>query len=244
MGRYLTILWLAIAVSIGPAGAAESLVINTYAIPPLSTKEGTGFYDAVVREAGRRIGHNITIVWQPERRGIRLANGGEDDGHYPRIASVSEEFRNLIPVPVPIYRSIFVAIAKRPDVEVKGGWESLRSYSVGYPMGWKIFEKKDEHFGTSVPVASPPSLLRMVDRGRIDVALYEKTAFGLIATKEGMTHLRILEPSLNSFDLHLLLHKKHASLVPMFAAALKGMTEDGTLRKLCPPCAESILGPD
>ena len=58
-----------------------------------------------------------------------------------------------------------------------------------------------------------------------------------------MTHLRILEPPLSSSDKFLLLHKKHASLVPEFAAALKEMTEDGTLRKLCPPCAESILGP-
>lgn len=243
MGRYLTILWLAIAVSIEPATASESLVINTYALPPLSTKVATGFYDAVVREATRRIGRNITIVWRPEKRGIRLANIGEEDGHYPRIASVSKEFRNLIHVPVPIYRSIFVAIAKRADVEVKG-WESLKSFSVGYPMGWKVFEAKEEHFGTPVPVTSPPSLLRMVDRGRIDVVLYEQTAFGLIATKEGMTHLRILKPPLSSLDLFLLLHKKHASLVPRFAAALKGLTEDGTLRKLCPPCAESILGPD
>jgi hypothetical protein len=33
-------------------------------------------------------------------------------------------------------------------------------------------------------------------------------------------------------------------LTPLFAAALNDMTEDGTLRKLCPPCAESILGSD
>ncbi len=111
-------------------------------------------------------------------------------------------------------------------------------------MGWKFFESKAEHFGDPVPVASIVALLRMVDRGRIDVVIYDQTIFGLIAAKQGMTHLRILKPPLASPDTFLLLHKKHASLVPMFAAALKGMTEDGTLRKLCPPCAESILGPD
>ena len=104
------------------AAASESLVINTYAIPPFTTEEATGFLDNVVREAGRRIGHDITIVSWPEKRGIRLANSGKEDGHFIRIASVTEEFRNLIHVPVPIYRSIYVAIAKREDVEVEG-WE-------------------------------------------------------------------------------------------------------------------------
>ena len=243
MGRYLTILWLAAFVSIEPAGASESIVISTFLTPPFSTKEGTGFLDNVVREAGRRIGRDITIVWWPEKRGIRLANSGREDGHFPRTTFVLEKFRNLIPIPVAIWRSIHVAIARRPDVEVKGGWESLRSYSVGYPMGWKIFEKKEEYFGTSFPTGSRSSLFRMVDRGRVDVILFEKNYFGLLAPSEGMTHLRILEPPLSSSGKFLLLHKKHASLVPKFAAALKEMTEDGTLRKLCPPCAESILGP-
>jgi len=70
MGRYLTILWLPIAVSIEPAGAAESLVFSTIAPPPFSTKEATGFLDNVIREAGRRIGRNITVVRLPERRGM------------------------------------------------------------------------------------------------------------------------------------------------------------------------------
>lgn len=243
MGRYLAIIWLAIATLIEPAGAADLLVINTYLPPPYHTKEENGFYDDVFHEIGRRIERDITIVGWPGKRGIRATNSGSDDGHFPRIIGAAKEFENLIHVPVPVFQSTYVAIAKRPDVEVTG-WDSLKSYSVAYPLGWKVYEDKMAHFGTSFPVESRASLLRMVDRGRVDVALYEKSAFRLIAEKEGLTHLRVLHPPLSSEPLFLLLHKKHAALVPMFAAALTEITEDGTLRKLCPPCAEAILGPE
>ena len=219
--------------------AAQTFIVNTYDSAPLYKTDGTGNVDRIIREAFRRINTDFVFRNVPLKRGIRDANSGKNDGHYPRTLGAIKKFENLVPVSEPLDRGIYVAIAKQPDIVVKG-WESLKSYRVGYPLGWAIFESNRERFGGGKRVSKLTELLNMVDRGELQVALFNLTVFHRVASKSLKTRLKALSPPLSSKSLLFVIHKKHAALVPKLVEALQEMKRDGTFGKLCEPCAKRL----
>ncbi len=58
--------------------------------------------------------------------------------------------------------------------------------------------------------------------------------------KSLQTRLKALSPPLSSVNLFLMVHKKHAALVPKLVEALQEMKRDGTFAKLCEVCAKRL----
>ncbi len=207
------------------------LVLNTWAPAPLSREDHSGYLDQIIIEAFRRINLKIYIEQKPVERSIKDANSGQGDGEFIRVQGLSQIYPNLILVPETIFDFEFVVFTKRKQLIIND-WDSLKPFNVGIVIGWKILEKNVQNVRYRSNVIRPESLFRMLDLGRIDIAVYSKF-LGL----EIVNNLKIKDIVVNSTPLavkpmYLYLHKKHRDIVPDVAKSLKSMKDDGTFLRL------------
>lgn len=209
------------------AQVREDLVLNTFAISPLSNASQTGMADLIIIEAFRRLGINITIIHLPAERALINANEGIDDGDFVRVAGLSKLYPNLIQVPEKIMNFEFVAFSGRIDIKTEN-WESLEPYSIGIIRGWKILEENMVGSSWLTKVEDPYLLFTLLKNKRADIILYERLeGYGMIK-KLGMDDVKALEPPLVLKEMFLYLHKKHSALSPLFATSLREMKKDGS----------------
>ncbi len=236
---FILMIFLLGITAVTSASSDEPVVITSGDSEPYIKKDGTGIIDQVMREAFRRIGREFILKWEPQKRARNSANTGKADGTYGGVVEILDSYPGLIVVPSPYYRTTYVAVSNRPDIKING-WESLKPYTVGYPRGWKIFKNQENHFGQAFPVSGIPNLLKMAVEGRVDIILIERTVFNTNVALEGIDQLHILNPPIDTKELYLFLHKKNLPIQAQLAAALNEMTEDGTLRRICLICADSL----
>ncbi|MEY2687778.1 MAG: hypothetical protein RL375_1976 [Pseudomonadota bacterium] len=181
------------------------------------------------REALRRLGLSVNVVSLPSERSLYTANQGEIDGEGLRVAGLSTTYPNLIQVPERFIGISFVAFSNRLDIDLSQGWAALAPYRVAFINGWKMFEANATGARVVTKVEKPEQLFRMVDSGRIDLALYT-LADGLALTRAlGMDQaIKPVEPALKNVDMFLYLHRRHEALVPRLAQTLRDMKADGS----------------
>jgi polar amino acid transport system substrate-binding protein len=212
------------------ASERQVLTISTSYKSLLSIPERTGMLDRIVIEAFDRIGFDVEIVFNPTGRSLSDVNEGFADGELNRIEGMEAGFPNLVRVQEPNMIMHFVAFAKK-DLEIEG-WESLRDLHIGIVKGWKILEENTKGFPHVTLVPSETELFRMLDMGRIDVALYSKlTGYEQIQQRR-LTGIWHLEPPLASRNMYLYLNREHEDIVPSVAKALRSMKEDGTYMQI------------
>lgn len=206
---------------------SERLVVSTN-----NTPMDRQALQALSDEAFRRIGHQLELVSLPSARSLLAANLGEVDGEGLRVAGLASKYPDLIQVPEPYIRISFTAFARDPDIHVKAGWPDLKPYRLAFITGWKMFEANTAGAARIYKLEQAEQMFRMLDEGRIDVALYTLNDGVALARGLGMTNIRPLTPSLKDVDMYLYLHKRHAALVPQLAAALRQMKTDGTQQRI------------
>jgi polar amino acid transport system substrate-binding protein len=206
--------------------AEEPLTLGTFAGPPLSTPEGTGFYDLVLEEAFARAGYEIEFIQLPAERSLTNANDGITDGDFVRISGLESIYPNLVRVPEKITDFEFVAFTKHVDIPIKG-WESLKPYHVGIVRGWKILEENIVGTPSLVKVRNQNLLFTLLANDRTDIVVYSRfEGYGLIS-HHALDGISILEPPLDTREMYLYLNKKHSHLIPKIDATLKEMKRDG-----------------
>ncbi len=208
----------------------ETFRISTSYKSLLSTPDQTGMLDLLLKEAFRRIGLEAEIVFNPTGRSLSDVNEGLADGEMNRIEGMEKNFPNLVRVPEPNMVMDFVAFSKK-DLPIDG-WHSIQDLRIGIVRGWKILEENTSSFPDVTLVPTETELFNMLDKDRIDVALYDKlTGYEQIHLRgfEGMFHL---EPPLASREMFLYLNREHENLVEPLAQALRSMKEDGTYDRI------------
>lgn len=205
---------------------AETLVLNNPTAPPLTNDDKTGFIDIVVGEAFRRVGLELKLIKLPPERALKNANEGIDDGDVNRIAGLEKLYPNLIRVPEKNYDMKFVAFTRNPAFEIDG-WRSLKPYIVGLIKGWKIFEKNIPAGTDMVHAHDPEQLFTLLEKGRIDIALYSRLMGLDIVKRRQLTGVTILSPPLAIRETFLYLHNRHKDLVPLIANALAALKREG-----------------
>jgi len=234
MSKCLSVLFacaiLALTVS-GVLGAEEGVfTISTSYKSLLSNPEQTGMLDRLMKEAFRRIGIRAEIVFNPTERSLVDVNAGLADAELNRIEGMERSFPNLVRVPEPNMTMHFVAFARQP-LSING-WESLRDLHIGIVRGWKILEKNTEGFPHVTLVPTETELFTMLQKDRIDVALYDKLTGYEQLNERGFTSIRHLEPPLASKEMFLYLNKKHKDLAEAIAKSLRDMKQDGTYDRI------------
>ncbi|CAA7619162.1 Extracellular solute-binding protein family 3 (fragment) [Candidatus Terasakiella magnetica] len=174
---------------------------------------------------------DIEIQLLPGERALTNANNGTNDGDVSRIVGLDEEYPNLMRVPEVIMRYEHVVFTRAVDAKVTGP-EDLRPYDVGVVKGWKIVEWNTTKARSVTLVDESKQLFKMLDDGRIDMAILERMT-GLMQVKAlGIKGIHVLEPPFLAGDWFLYLNKKHQDLVPRFAAEIRRMKEDGTHERI------------
>ena len=230
-GRRVLLVVLALALYPCSSLAAEPrvLVLNEANASPYSNPERTGFFGVVAIEAFRRAGVELRLVTVPAERALMLSNSGASDGELNRLASVAALYPNLIRVPEKLGEWHFAGFSK--DGSIPGNFDAFRGRSVGYIRGWKIYERAIAGAKNVITVDEPEQLFRLLQLDRIEVALYERL-MGLAHIKErGINDIQVLEPSLFKHETFIHLHKSHTEHVPVLAAALRAMKQDGTYQR-------------
>jgi polar amino acid transport system substrate-binding protein len=236
----LVMTWaLAGLLALAPCGGAAQAQAGAPDAPPLTLTISTNntpldrqALAELTREALRRIGADLKLVNLPSERSLHEADAGAVDGEGLRVAGLGAQYPNLVQVPERYIGISFVAFAKvapgQAAPRLEQGWRSLAPYSVAHIGGWKLFEASVTGTRVLHKVDKPEQLFRMLDAGRIDLALYTRADGLALLRSLGLDGIQVLEPALKDVDMYLYLHRRHAALVPRLAQALRDMKADGS----------------
>lgn len=112
----LRALAVCVVIFVNNCWAEPVLILGRNAGPPLSTSEGSSFYDLVLKEAFDRGGYEIKIIQLAAERSLTNANEGIIDGDFVRISGLEKVYPNLVRVPEKITDFEFVAFSKHIDI--------------------------------------------------------------------------------------------------------------------------------
>jgi len=206
------------------------LILNDTNEPPFTTADRDGFLDIVAGEAFRRAGVELRLVKLPAERGLINANAGIEDGDMARIAGLEKQYPNLVRVPEKLVDWEFSAFSK--NASIPSNWKEIRQRSVGHIKGWKIYEQNLAGAERITTADDPEQLFRLLDLNRIDVALYERSFGAALVRQQGLKGVRPLAPPLANREMFIYLHKRHASLAPRIADALRAMKREGFYQRV------------
>lgn len=178
----------------------------------------------VVKAAARRAGVQVSMQALPSERGMILANRGELDGAIGRTMLATGDYPDLLPVPEPIHLYLPTAYAYRA-FDVRGGWEALRGRSVCMRRGYTLTEKRTRGLQRQ-RLDNDASLIRMLRSGGCEIAIMGFDNKAMQAAMASDPALLKLSPPLEEVPLYLVLHKRHADLVPRLAQAIKQVKRD------------------
>jgi len=214
------------------AANQPTLVLNDPTNAPFTTEAGDGFFDIIVGEAFRRAGLHLKLIRLPAERALMNANAGIEDGDLSRIAGLEKNYPNLVRVPEKILDMHFVAFTRKPK-PTEASWTGFDPYTVGYIKGWKVFEQNLSSTTQVSMAGDPGQLFTMLDKNRIDVALYDRWMGYALAKQMQITDIRVVEPPLAVREMFIYLHQRHADKIPAIAAALRAIKAEGMYTKVC-----------
>lgn len=225
-----------------PTGSAEIFRLSTDDVPPLASPDMSGLHNRLTVEAFRRLDHDVRISMLPSERALIDAANGDDDGTLPRIAGLDAAYPTLIQVPEKIMDYHFTAftLVGAPPVS---SWEDLRPRSVGYVLGWKIFEQHTQNSPQVTKAHTPEQLFTLLARGQIDVALLEHWQGLHTAKKLGLRDVRANLPPLAVREMFIYLNRRNADLAPRLADAIRAMRADGTYQRIENDVLAPLNGP-
>lgn len=192
------------------SASGEPLVLGTLEWPPFVGQELTdqGPVTARVRAICAVAGMSLELSFAPWKRVLRDASTGTTHGFFPEYRSAHRE--KVFYFSQPVGCSV-VGLVHRRDVML--GWtrlEELASFRIGVVDGYVNTEEFDRLMDKGVlrPVKcnSDVLALRMVEAGRIDAAVMDRSVFQYLSGREASpgTHSSLV------FDEHILaVHSLH-----------------------------------
>jgi len=212
------------------------LLITTHTTLATETLIFSGIKGAVNSEIGMevlsvaysRLGIKIKYRPLPGERSIRSSNSGKVDGEVFRIANMQKRYKNLIPVPTQINTLPAIAYSKNKNIKING-WASLKPYRLGIQVGIKFAERGTKDM-KPIRVDSNKQLFKMLDTGRIDIAIAAQSNGIKAITQIKSKQIYPLSPSIDEYPLYHYLHKKNSHLVDKLNAVLIKMTQRGEIK--------------
>ncbi len=228
--RYRYVLLMVFVMLAQPAPAHDALIISTSYQNLLSNSDHSGFLDRMLGEVFSRLGIPCEFVYSPTDRSVVDVNAGLLDAEINRIRGFEELYPNLVRVPEPNMIMEFVAFSRR-DYDLQS-WSDLEGLYVGHVAGWLILEEATSGFANVVHVPSEVELFRMLDKDRIDVALYARLTGLVLLSQLGIENVTPLTPPLARREMFLYVHERHEGLVESIAEAIRLVKSDGTYEEI------------
>lgn len=225
--RVRLVLGLMLLLAAATADARQVFSVNTGFTAPVST-----VFEQVLHEVLARLGLTLEFHEISAERSLILVNDGVDDAECCRIPQVVEaDYPGLITVPESVFEVRFSAFSKRRDIRLER-WEDLRPYTVGTVTGWKILVNNIERVqpAGSFVLDDAEAMFRMLDMDRLDIATLGYLSGRKVIDELGLTDTLLpIEPPLARRELFLMVHPRHAELVPQLTETIREMKRDGTL---------------
>jgi polar amino acid transport system substrate-binding protein len=134
-------------------------------------------WSSSLKRASAASASTLKLVSLPSERSLVAANLGEVDGEGLRVAGLGgpgSPYPNLVQVPERFVRISFVAFSRDATIPLDNGWDSLKPYRIAFINGWKMFEANALGARVVHKVDKPEQLFRMLEEGRVDLALYTR----------------------------------------------------------------------
>lgn len=226
--------------SLSASALPDEFVFNTSTVAPYTTVDRSGFQDRVVTEVFRRIGLKARVeVYEASARALINAHQNIDQGVAMRIHGLNKKYPNLIRIEEPIIENDFVAYSIDAEFPTTD-WKSLEPYILAYIHGWLVFERNLVDGQQKHAVRKPEQMFSMLQKGRVDLVLYERWQ-GLEMARSSGISVKVLEPPLASVNMYMFIHKNYAELAPALADALRSMKADGTYQLIFDQTLSSLL---
>lgn len=213
------------------AAFAAELRFSASQQPPYHHSDMSGFEDRLVTEVFARLGHTVKIYDTPARRGIRSLETGLDDGTLPRNRAIQSRVSNIVIVDEPAVVREHVVFTRDRDLQTTD-WDELRRRRVGFVQGWQVIEQQLADIEGAVRAWNGEQLFRMLNRGRVDVVIFNRLGGLSLIREQGLRDIRIVEPPLQTSPSFIFLHERHAELAVRAADTLRQMKQDGTYSRL------------
>lgn len=195
----------------------------------------------ILRTAYGRIDIEISIVKYPGKRSLHEANLGRIDGEIQRVIGLENHYPNLIRVPTPVNYVEPYFFSKNRDIALDN-CQALENHTVGIVRGVIYQEKCSKNARKVIVVDDFSVLMKLIDTGRIDVAIAAKVNGQSGLVRQNITSVYLLSPPpLKPIELYHYLHKKNASLVPRINQILKEMEVSGELDRIRAEIVNVIL---
>jgi polar amino acid transport system substrate-binding protein len=195
----------------------------------------------ILKIAYDRIDIQISLVAYPGKRSLHEANLGNIDGEIQRVIGLENHYPNLVRVPTPVNYVEPYFFSKNKNITLDN-CQALENHSVGIVRGI-IYQENCAKTARKVVVVDDFSvLMKLIDTGRIDIAI-AATVNGLSSlTRRHMTSVYLISPPpLKPIKLYHYLHKKNAGLVPKIDQVLKEMEKSGEIEEIRNEIMEVIL---
>lgn len=185
----------------------------------------------LLRDIYQTAGLTIKVEPLPAARANALNLRGEKDGEVARIRPYADKHPTLLLVePAYYYLATGVFTKAGSSVEIKDK-TGLAKYRVGVVRGIAHAEAAVSGLTNVETVDSYEQLYRMVDAGRIDVAIDTSINGQRVIRQLGLDRV-LLSGEIGRYELYNILNPRHKALVPRIAAAIKAMKTSGELSKL------------
>jgi ABC-type amino acid transport substrate-binding protein len=185
---------------------------------------------AVIREAYSRIGVEVEFIGYSAAEAIATSNSGIASAELQRIGGISQDYENLvqIPIPVNIIQGAAFSIKYRFPIS---GWHSLRPYRIGIVRGIVFAERPT--MGMNVSVANGyEELILMLENDEVDVGVMPRIQ-GLTAIHSaGNTEIIEMDGILETLFLYHYVHNSRLDLVESLTPVLKQMLLKGDTKRI------------
>ena len=232
---FLLLMFMLLAWPGAPVHAQDKLVFSALEGSPLGIMVGE-----VLKEAYKRVGIEAELAFMPGSRALQMADDGKVDGAELRVETIRNRYKNLIMIPVPVYKTEIMVFSKNADIQVDG-WESLKPYKIAAPAGYTaILDHLENH---SVWRVSYEQIFRMLDAGRVEIGVVDRFNGLMTLGKLGLTGIKPISPPLKTIAFYNFLHKKHAALVPRITAVMQEMEKAGEIQAIWRRHERALLTP-
>lgn len=165
------IIILLIFLAYGTGINAQTLLLNTPLLKSHQTAEVKEIL-AIMTEAFNTLDIKVEYRYRPDKRSITEANAGTVDGEFARIATIVDQYPNLVIVPEPLANSNLVAFSLQPDIKLSDYKIEQHQYRIAYLSGWANATALLKDYENKVAVAAFDVLFKLLASKRVDVVIY------------------------------------------------------------------------
>ena len=185
---------------------------------------------AVIREAYSRIGVEVEFRSYSAAKAIATSNSGVVTAELQRIDGISQDYENLVQVPIPINIIQGAAFSIKYRFPISG-WHSLRPYRIGIVRGIVFAERPT--MGMNVSMANGyEELILMLENDEVDVGVMPRIQ-GLEAIHSaGITEIIEMDGVLETLFLYHYVHNSRFDLVEKLTPVLKQMLLNGETKRI------------